>query len=387
MSPVAPQRLSDRGNIIVVDDNPANLKLMEKMLREHGYEVRSFPRGRLALAAAENEPPDLILLDINMPEMDGYEVCAKLKASAHLSGVPVIFLSALNAIEDKIKGFQSGGVDYISKPFRFEEVRARVDTHLKLRRAQQAEHDLLENTLGGIVRTLWELMHISSPLLALRSGAVRDIVLRITRQMGTSDPWQYDLAATLCLVGCIVLPEEIFQKAYCGETLSLDEERMFNAHPERGASLLSNIPRLELVAGMIRNQHNPESEASGNEQVKQGASMLQLALQLDRRIYRGVAPSAALAELGRHFDSGMVEALRGYAPAKPVYDLRRVPIRELRAGMILEHDFCSDEGKVLIFKAGTALTDIWIERIGNFAKGGAQELIDVHVPRPIDLRG
>ena len=117
---------------MVVDDNPANLKLLEDMLRQHGYEVRSFPRGRLALAAADQEPPDLILLDINMPEMNGYEVCEQLKSSDRLSGIPVIFLSALNAIEDKVKGFRSGGVDYISKPFQFEEVQARVETHLKL---------------------------------------------------------------------------------------------------------------------------------------------------------------------------------------------------------------------------------------------------------------
>ena len=126
-------------NIMVVDDNPANLKLLEEMLRQHGYEVRSFPRGRLALAAAEKSPPDLILLDINMPEMNGYEVCERLKSSASLSGVPVIFLSALNSVEDKVKGFQAGGLDYIPKPFQFEEVQSRVETHLKLRHAQDAE--------------------------------------------------------------------------------------------------------------------------------------------------------------------------------------------------------------------------------------------------------
>src|SRR4051794_3315512 len=102
---------------MAVDDNPANLKLLEDMLRQYGYEVRSFPRGRLALAGAEQEPPDLVLLDINMPEMNGYEVCEHLKASPALAGIPVIFLSALDALEDKVKGFQAGGVDYIPKPF------------------------------------------------------------------------------------------------------------------------------------------------------------------------------------------------------------------------------------------------------------------------------
>ena len=147
MSPLIEQG-QPQGNIMVVDDNPANLKLLEDMLRQHGYEVRSFPRGRLALAAAEQEPPDLILLDINVPEMNGYEVCQQLKSNAGLAGIPVIFLSALNAIEDKMQGFRSGGVDYISKPFQFEEVEVRVETHLQLQRARHC--------VRSGVRPLWQ---------------------------------------------------------------------------------------------------------------------------------------------------------------------------------------------------------------------------------------
>jgi DNA-binding response OmpR family regulator len=125
-------------DIMIVDDNPANLKLLEDMLLQRAYEVRSFPLGRLALAAAMKNPPDLILLDINMPEMDGYQVCERLKSIPGLSDIPVIFISALNETEDKVRAFRSGAVDYISKPFQFEEVHARVKTHLQLHDLQQA---------------------------------------------------------------------------------------------------------------------------------------------------------------------------------------------------------------------------------------------------------
>src|ERR1700730_1292209 len=118
-----------RNQIMAVDDQPENLRLLEDMLRHRGYMVRSFPRGRLALAAARQNPPDLILLDINMPEMNGYEVCERLKNDAQLAGIPVIFLSALSETDDKVKAFRSGGVDYIAKPFQVDEVQARVDTH------------------------------------------------------------------------------------------------------------------------------------------------------------------------------------------------------------------------------------------------------------------
>jgi DNA-binding response OmpR family regulator len=134
-------------HIMVVDDNPANLKLLENMLSEQGHEVHAFPLGRLALAAALRHAPDLILLDINMPEMDGYQVCARLKANPSLAHIPVIFLSALNDTQDKVKAFRAGAADYISKPFQFEEVHARVESHLSLyRHNQRLEQAVAERT-------------------------------------------------------------------------------------------------------------------------------------------------------------------------------------------------------------------------------------------------
>jgi two-component system, sensor histidine kinase and response regulator len=125
-------------SIMVVDDQPANLKLLEGMLKQDGYAVRSFPRGRLALAAAEQTPPDLVLLDITMPEMTGYHVCQRLKSNPQLARIPVIFLSALNETDDKVTAFQAGGVDYVTKPFQVDEVRARVKTHLEIHRLRTA---------------------------------------------------------------------------------------------------------------------------------------------------------------------------------------------------------------------------------------------------------
>lgn len=137
----APTDRAHAGVVMVVDDNPANLRIVEEMLRPRGYEVRSFPRGQMALAAASEAAPDLILLDINMPQMSGYEVCERLKSAPQLSNIPVIFLSALNALEDRLRAFRAGGVDYISKPFQLEEVQARVDAHVRLRRFQNRIED------------------------------------------------------------------------------------------------------------------------------------------------------------------------------------------------------------------------------------------------------
>ncbi|HOS44734.1 MAG TPA: hybrid sensor histidine kinase/response regulator, partial [Armatimonadota bacterium] len=115
----------------------ANLEVLGGMLKERGYRVRQATSGELALRTAANTPPDLILLDIMMPGLDGYETCRRLKADDALRDIPVIFISALSETIDKVRAFSVGGVDYVAKPFQFEEVEARVATHLALRRQQR----------------------------------------------------------------------------------------------------------------------------------------------------------------------------------------------------------------------------------------------------------
>jgi phosphoserine phosphatase RsbU/P len=122
--------------ILIVDDSTANLRLLAQMLSEHGYRVRAAASGPRALESVDLEPPNLILLDIRMKGMDGFEVCRRLKAQPRAQGIPVIFISALTETEDKLRAFQTGGVDYVTKPFQLEEVLARIETHLALRRLQ-----------------------------------------------------------------------------------------------------------------------------------------------------------------------------------------------------------------------------------------------------------
>ncbi|TAG17352.1 MAG: hybrid sensor histidine kinase/response regulator [Oscillatoriales cyanobacterium] len=124
-------------DILIVDDIPANIQLLSQVLIEHGYKVRKLISGERALKAVELQVPDLILLDIKMPGMDGYEVCRQLKASEATCAIPVIFISALDDVFDKVKGFEAGGADYIIKPFEPVEVLARVSAQLKMQRLQQ----------------------------------------------------------------------------------------------------------------------------------------------------------------------------------------------------------------------------------------------------------
>ena len=124
-------------SILIVDDTPANLQLLAVMLSEQGYKVRMAQDGTMALLSVESSLPDLILLDIMMPEINGYEVCSKLKASSLTKEIPIIFISALSEVFDKVKAFEVGGVDYITKPFQAQEVLARVEHQLNIRRLSQ----------------------------------------------------------------------------------------------------------------------------------------------------------------------------------------------------------------------------------------------------------
>jgi diguanylate cyclase (GGDEF)-like protein len=127
----------DSGDILIVDDQPDNLRVLSQFLTEHGYKVRKAIHPQSVFRVVDSTPPDLILLDIKMPEMDGYEVCEKLKANPQSRDIPIIFISALDEVLNKVKAFEVGGVDYITKPFQESEVLARIKSQLTIQRQKQ----------------------------------------------------------------------------------------------------------------------------------------------------------------------------------------------------------------------------------------------------------
>jgi diguanylate cyclase (GGDEF)-like protein len=172
-------------NILVVDDNLDNLRVLSASLVERGYQVRCVKNGAMALVTAQKSPPNLILLDINMPEMNGYEVCQQLKSDDRTRDIPVIFLSALDDVLDKVKAFQVGGVDYITKPFQIEEIIVRLQHQLALKAARaeieqlntQLEQKVQERTaeLEGVIFKLnQEVAQHQQTQQTLREQALKD---------------------------------------------------------------------------------------------------------------------------------------------------------------------------------------------------------------------
>jgi CheY-like chemotaxis protein len=176
------------GSIFIVDDNPNNLSLLAGILRDGGYEVRIANSGRRALAAIRAEPPELVLLDINMPDLSGFEVCRELKAGPATAEIPVVFLSALDDVADKVSAFDAGGVDYVTKPFHTDEVLVRVATQLRLSRLRLA----LEQKNAELQRRNQQLQlawrdadHVFASLSDSLSGTVLDGRYRLEQKIGS----------------------------------------------------------------------------------------------------------------------------------------------------------------------------------------------------------
>ncbi len=178
-------------DILIVDDTQENLELLTEMLKSNGYKVRPVTGGKPALKAARSTPPDLILLDINMPDMNGYEVCQHLKSEEALKGIPVIFISALGDAEDKVKAFAFGGVDYITKPFWLDEVLARVRTHLQVRGLQlelETHNARLEETVRARTRDITlarDQLACANQRLAILDKAKSDFLMIISHELRT----------------------------------------------------------------------------------------------------------------------------------------------------------------------------------------------------------
>jgi DNA-binding response OmpR family regulator len=162
-----------KATILIVDDVPENVILLNRVLQSEGYAVQTAENGSQALAITQRTPPDLILLDINLPDADGFDVCARLKSNEQTSQIPVMFISALDDAEGKVRAFQLGGVDYITKPFNFEEVLARVETHLSiqaLRRSLEEANQKLARHVEELTRSQQRLRQEQSKLNAFISA-------------------------------------------------------------------------------------------------------------------------------------------------------------------------------------------------------------------------
>jgi putative nucleotidyltransferase with HDIG domain len=267
--------MTSKGNILAVDDTPASLKLLTDILREAGYDVRSAIAGDIALQSAQMERPELFLLDIRMPEMDGFELCRRLKADEHLKDIPIIFVSALSETEDKVQGFSLGGVDFVTKPYQREELLARVHTHLELRRLRHHLEDMVEERSQALIESekrlrtslfdsitaLAAMVELRDPYTAGHQKRVSEFAVAIAREMGLNEQMieGIRLAGVVHDVGKIRVPAEILSKP---GALSGPEMMIIREHSLNGFEILRSIDFPWPVAQIVL-QHHERLNGSG----------------------------------------------------------------------------------------------------------------------------
>lgn len=280
----------DKGEILVVDDTHANLKLLMDILTAYGYKVRPAMDGKQALEAVAMRQPDLILLDIKMPGIDGYEVCRRLKNNIETCEIPVIFISAMDALGDRVKGFELGGVDYITKPFQREEVLVRVKTHTQLRKMQTGLEDLVNERTQDLQNAAQRMRTIllqtikafamtiekRDPYTAGHQKRVAELAVAIAKEMGLDEDTieGIRLGAMIHDIGKIYAPSEILNRP--GKLSDL-EFQLIQTHSEVGYEIVKDVSFPWPVADMIY-QHHERLDGSGYPRGLKGNEIIQEAL-------------------------------------------------------------------------------------------------------------
>lgn len=327
-----------KGSILAVDDTPASLKLLTEILTAEGYSVRSAVSGELALRSAIMNPPELILLDVRMPGMDGFEVCRQLKAEPATEEVPVIFVSAVSETEDKVRGFELGAVDFVNKPYQREELLARVHTHLEVQRLRNHLEELVEArtrelrdsemklraSLLDSIAAIAATIEMRDPYTAGHQRRVADLATAIATELQLPEEQieGLGLAGAVHDIGKIRVPAEILSKP---GKLSELEFSLIKQHSETGHGILKSIDFPWPIASIVL-QHHERLDGSGyplglkNGEILYEAKILAVAdvmeAMVSHRPYRaGLGVEAGLAELTRNrnllYDPAVVDACVG----------------------------------------------------------------------------
>ena len=373
--------------VLFVDDDPIILRGYKRTLGED-YDICTAEGGKEGLSIIEKEGKFAVIVsDMKMPGMDGIEFLSRAREKEPES--VRIMLTGHADLDVTMDAVNEGNIfRFLTKPCSTQTMKMSLQAGIKQYLLLTSEKELLEKTLSGSVKVLTEILSLVNPTAFSKSLRNVKIVKYITDQMQLSDSWQFQLAAMLSQIGCITLPENILEKTYSLESLSINEKRMLSTHPTIAFKLLSNIPRLEIVSQIIKGQMGPFkdisqlSKSSEEYAVALGSQILKATLDYDMFLVHGMSRESALKILRKktaEYNQDTVAILEKFQidEAEKTKVLKTVNISNLRIGMIFDQDVLAKNGLLLASKGQEAVPLVLV-RLRNFAQGiGVIEPINV----------
>ncbi|HCS41186.1 MAG TPA: hypothetical protein DIW44_16630 [Anaerolineaceae bacterium] len=356
--------------ILIVDDDENLLLSFERNFRR-SYTVLTAMSGKEGLQKiTDNKKIALVISDMNMPEMDGIEFLSRVKKVNPT--ITRIMLTGKADLNVAIQAVNEGSIfRFLTKPTTPEMLERIINDGLEQYRLINSEKVLLSQTLNGSLDIINEVLGLTNPVAFGRSSRIKKIVTHIISKSDLENTWQYDLAATFCLIGYISIPQPIQEKIYKDIELDKAEKELVSKTPQIAFDLIKRIPRFEPIAEMILNQNKPfhQYKNAVQDPVSIGAQILKLAIDLDGLITSGWQSDEIklkmINDAEHNYNPHLTVTLLDYFVDIDYYEHLVLNVAELKIGMILDQDVFSSAGALLLVK-GQEITDTVLPRIINF---------------------
>jgi len=372
-------------NILVVEDNKPTLRLLEKKVSQWGYSVHLAETGIEALTKLASSPIDIVLTDWNMPEMDGLELCRRLRKSDIEHYIYLIIVTGRDSRQDLVQGLESGADDYITKPINFDELRARIGIGVRIVRMEREldqRYTTIRENYFQTIQMFANLIETFDEDLGGHCKRVAQLSLRLAKwfpDLPKEDLHTLESAGLLHDIGMVGLPNEMASKRRV--EMNSDEMRLYHTHPIAGEIILNEIEFLRPIAKLVRNHHE-KFNGRGFPDGVDGSKMPPLtkilagAVFYDDLVHKWKVPLGDIPDRlqrmrGYELESAIVDHLLEInsedIQKEGAEDLREIALDDLREGMSLAKDIRRDTG-ALVMPAETALTRYSIEKLIKFSK-------------------
>jgi len=372
--------------ILFVDDDENILSALQRNLRK-SYEVVTAASAGLALQILQQDPSFAVIVsDYRMPVMNGAEFLSQ--TAAKWPDCMRILLTGEADTRGAAAAVNRGQIfRFLTKPCPALTIEKALEDAVRHHELSKAEKLVLEKTLRASMEVLTEILNLVQPVAFSRSNAVYRVAKQLLAAIHPPDVWEFEIAAMLCYLGCITVPLDILNKVSQGITLSEKDQAIYESHPEAGGRLLANVPRLELVAGMIARQAKPGGTMPARTALEDfdrltfGSHLLKLAAEVEGAISRGLEKAALLPQLRfQGYHPALLNAVEQIELADSAKNCRTIPSHRLAPGMVLDADVLSETGLLLVAKE-QRLSDTLIEYLQRRLEfAGAEQMVRVRVP-------